>query len=129
MYRNVGHANLCLGQYRLRVERIDRHATYTESCAIHFCVLFNEPRQNLPERSRERKEQVPPKSGNLLDQLAGQTPLRRYEQPAVNRQPGYRWGTRKASLQRNQINKSENPDFSKIRSGQTNCVQNELRGN
>ena len=95
--------NIGLGQYSLRVERIDRHATYTESCAIHFCVFSNQPRQHLTQGSRERKAQVPPTSGNLLDQLAGQSPLRRYEQPAVNRQPGYRWGTRRVSLQRNQI--------------------------
>ena len=70
--------NLGLEQYRLRVDALDRHATYAESCAIHFCVISNQPRQHIPERSRERKMQVPPTSGNVPDQLAGQTPLRRY---------------------------------------------------
>ena len=32
---------LGLEQYRLRVARIDRHATYTESCARHVVAISN----------------------------------------------------------------------------------------
>ena len=58
--------NLGLGQYRLRVDALARHATYAERCAIHIYGISESPRQTIPERSRDRKAQVPPNIGQLI---------------------------------------------------------------
>ena len=65
----------------------------------HICILYSPKRHDdLTEGSGEKPAQAPKFRGNVPAVWRVRLPLRRYFQPAVNRQPGYRWDDSQSKL-------------------------------
>ena len=83
----------------------------------HTCCYNVAPVSSfLTERSRIRQKSTCPKSRQCSECVADQTNLRRYVHPAVNRQPGFRRGTRRASFSEPYAGLSRDRLFLRIKS-------------